>query len=418
MTCLGIGVDDNDKNSLAPRAERDNPRLVVSILLSPALSAVMTSQFATVSAAASSSAAGGASQHAWEDLGASGGANVWEKAVQEDSEGRIVVAHGAGSIVQAIRNRRRRLEQNDYAQRNKRLVRDMIRYVYVVVDASRWMRVKDPVLPPGTRLETTIAILQEFVSSFYDENPLSHLGFVLAKDGEAEILTPLSSSSKTQKMALQTVGPMVAAEGAKAGGEFSLQNCLEVAGRSLGHQPRHGSREIVVLTAALSTCDPGSILTETLPRLAQAQIRVSCLALSAELHICRKVAEETKGSMGVCLDRTHFRQWLLQQTVPPPSHRKQEGEGGGPVCDMIAMGFPTRTVAEVPALVHGDRNKTVMGRTAYTCPQCRTLVCLVAHPVPLPKTVLPRKANLSFALFLLEQRPRMPNYRPTAPSVA
>lgn len=309
--------------------------------------------------------------HVWEETG---GPN-WESAVQEDADGRIVVANGGGSIVQAIRNRRRRLEQNDYALKNKRLVRDMIRYVYIVFDASRWMRTKDPVLPPGTRLDVTIGLLQEFIQAYYDENPLSHLGFVLVKEGEAEILTTLSSNTKSQKLALQSVGPMVAAESGSAtrvaGGEFSFQNGLEVAGRSLGHQPRHGSREIVVVTAALSTCDPGSILTETLPRLQQANIRVSCFALAAELYICRKVAEETKGSMGVCLDKAHFREWLLQQTVPPPSFRKDFSQGQGPVCDMIAMGFPTRTLAEVPALVHGDRNKTVMGRTAFNCPQCQ-----------------------------------------------
>lgn len=316
----------------------------------------------------SSSAPLGSAAHAWEDAGGSG-ANSWETAVQEDADGRLVVAHGAAGIVQAIRNRRRRLEQNDYALRNKRLVRDMIRYVYVVLDASRWMRTKDPVLPPGTRLETTLGLLQEFIHAYFDDNPLSHLGFVLVKDGEAEILTPLSSNAKTHRTALQTVGPMVATEAAAraTGGEFSLQNGLEVAGRSLGHQPRHGSREIVVLTAALSTCDPGSILTETLPRLQQAHIRVSCLCLAAEVHILRKMADETAGSLGVCLDKAHARAWLRQQTVPPP--RRHAGER---TCEMMAMGFPTRTVKPVPVPIHGDRHKTVFGRTAFLCPQCRT----------------------------------------------
>jgi transcription initiation factor TFIIH subunit 2 len=312
----------------------------------------------------------GGPAHAWEDTGGSG--NTWETAVQEDADGRLVVANSAGSIVQAIRNRRRRLEQNDYSLRNKRLVRHMIRYVYVVLDASRWMRSKDPVLPPGTRLETALDLLQEFVLAYFDENPLSHLGFILVKGGEAEILSPLSSNGNAHKSALRSVGPIVASEvSARAsGGEFSLQNGLEVAGRSLGHQPRHGSREIVVVTAALATCDPGSILTSTLPRLKQANVRVSCFALAAEMHICRKIAEETKGSMGVCLDKAHCREWLRQQTVPPPSARKP----GTPSCDMIPMGFPKRTISEVPGPIHAGRNKTVFGRTAYSCPQCRTYI--------------------------------------------
>lgn len=300
--------------------------------------------------------------HSWE-----ASSNVWDSAVQEDENGNIVVASG-DTLAQTIRKRRKRAEQNDYSQRNRRVVRDMIRYVYVLIDGSRWMRQKDPALPGGTRFEVTIAQLQQFVMEYYDQNPLSHLGFVLLKNGEAEILTQLSGSSKTHKVALESLAQLTASEAPSAGGEFSLQNALEVAGRSLGHQPRHGSREIVVLTAALSTCDPGFILTETLPKLRQAKIRVSCFALAAELYICRKLAEETAGTMGVCLDRQHYRDWLLGQCVPPPAHKQPFTEVA---CEMIQMGFPTRTVSEVPELIHATRETTILARTAYTCPQCQ-----------------------------------------------
>ena len=253
--------------------------------------------------------------HAWEDTGE----HSWETAVQEDAEGNIILADRA-SAAEAIRRRRKRLEQTDYAQRGRRVVRDMIRYLYVIVDASRWMRQKDPVLPPGTRLDVTLNLLQEFVQEYYDQNPLSHLGFVLVRNGEAEILTPLSSSSKAHKVALQSVSQLAASEGPNKGGEFSLQNGLEVAGRSLGHQPRHGSREIVVLCAALSTCDPGNILVDTFLASSRLGIRVSAFALAAEMHVCRRVAEDTGGVMGVCLDKAHYRDWLLTgQCVPPPA---------------------------------------------------------------------------------------------------
>lgn len=304
--------------------------------------------------------------HTWE----AGGKHIWE-GVQEDEQGRIIVSQG-DSLSDLIRKRRKRIEQNDYSQRNRRVVRDMIRYVYVVLDASRWMRVKDPVLPPGTRLDVTVQMMKDFVNEYYDQNPLSHLGFVMVKGGEAELLTPLSSSPKTHKLALQSVAQLAASEPPNAGGEFSLQNGLQVAGRSLGHQPRHGSREIVVVTSALSTCDPGSIMQETLPKLKRSGIRVSCFALAAELHICRKLAQETAGTMGVCLDKAHFREWLVGgQSVPPPATKagdRASNAGGG--CEIISMGFPTRTSSEVPSLVHATREKTLMARTAYTCPQC------------------------------------------------
>lgn len=71
----------------------------------------------------------GATTHTWEETG---GGNLWETTVQEDADGRILVAHGE-TLAQTIRKRRKRLEQNDHSQRNRRVVRDMIRYVYVII---------------------------------------------------------------------------------------------------------------------------------------------------------------------------------------------------------------------------------------------------------------------------------------------
>lgn len=309
--------------------------------------------------------------HAWEETD---NQKAWDRAIQEDADGNIVVASG-DTVNAAIRKRRKRMALNDYAKRDKRVARDMIRYLYVLLDASRWMRQKDPMMPPGTRIQATTQLLEEFVTEFFDQNPLSYLGFVVCMKGEAEMLTPLSSSSKVHKVALQSLSQLAMSEGGpNAGGEFSLQNGIELVGRSLGHQPRHGSREIVILTAALSSCDPGYILTDTIPKIERANIRVSCFALSAELHICRRLTELTGGAMGVCLDKAHFREWLTNQTVPPPSTDADKQR----VCEMVKMGFPTRTSTELPQLVHATREKAVLSCTSYTCPQCQ------AHNLELP----------------------------------
>lgn len=135
-----------------------------------------------------------------------------------------------------------------------------------------------------------------------------------------------------------------------------------------------------------------------------ANVRVSTLALSAEMHVCRKLAEETGGVIGVSLDKAHFRDWLLGQCVPPPTH----GASNAPqtskfACDMVQMGFPTRISSgkflisqnffffmsflvtkiivfsfllpfffkDVPTLVHASQDTTLLARTAYTCPQCQ-----------------------------------------------
>ena len=48
-----------------------------------------------------------------------------------------------------------------------------------ILDASRWMREKDPILPPGTRLDVTLQMILKFVEEYYDQNPLSHFGFIV-----------------------------------------------------------------------------------------------------------------------------------------------------------------------------------------------------------------------------------------------
>ena len=163
--------------------------------------------------------------------------------MQEDAAGNLVsLGGGPRSLAAQIRRRRRRLAATDLARSQRRLVRHLIRHVYVVLDASAWSREKDPALPPArTRLETTLGVARDFVGEFYDQNPLGHLGVVLCQDGEATLLTSLGGSPKKHVLALTAAGVAAAKRtGRGVGGEFSLQNGLEVAGRSLGHAPRHG----------------------------------------------------------------------------------------------------------------------------------------------------------------------------------
>jgi len=189
----------------------------------------------------------------------------------------------------------------------------------------------------------------------------------------------------------------------------------------LGYAPRYGSREIVVITSALSTCDPGDILGETLPRLLRAGIRVSTVALQAELHVCKTLADRTGGLAGVCLDRRHLRDLVMGHAVPPPVNARQLNEdedadadhddnsrnnaNGQPqmICEFVTMGFPSREGGDVPTLVHNtggagglndkhgggggavafainpaaadDRRSNRLisfARSGYVCPRCRS----------------------------------------------
>ena len=259
-----------------------------------------------------------------------------------------------------------------------------------------------------------------FVLEYYDQNPLGHLGIVLVREGEAEMLTTLGGSPKRHTLALGAalLNEMKRGGMENIGGEFSLQNGIEVAGRSLGYAPRYGSREIVVVTSALATCDPGDILMETLPRLLHAGIRVSTVSMQAEMHICKRLADETGGLAGVCLDGRHLRDLIMGHAIPPPvsaSHledgddiatsnangdnsqhpHQQEHEL---VCEFVTMGFPSKDGGDVPTLVHstggvasnGNNNNgafsinpaavddrrnnrlIAFARTGYVCPRCRS----------------------------------------------
>ena len=311
----------------------------------------------------------------------------------------------------------------------------MLRHLYLVLDCSRWSREKDSALNNKLRLEIMIRLSMEFVNEYYDQNPLGHLGICLVREGECEMLTTLGGSPKRHTLALSAAlidemkrSQRRTEQDAAIGGEFSLQNGIEVAGRSLGYAPRYGSREIIVVTSALATCDPGDILGETLPRLKHAGIRVSTVSMQAEMHICKRLADETGGLAGVCLDGRHLRDLIMAHAIPPPvnaAHDVHDVDGGDDtnngdnntntngaqheknnelICEFVTMGFPSKDGGDVPTLVHSTGGGAAFGntnnnnnnnnavfsinpataddrrsnrliafaRTGYVCPRCRS----------------------------------------------
>jgi transcription initiation factor TFIIH subunit 2 len=265
----------------------------------------------------------------------------------------------------------------------------MIRYIYIVLDLSEAMYEKDAGLgygPNKTRLDVMLQLASDFANEYYDQNPLSHLGIVICKNGEAEVLSLLTGSKRSTLTAIGALkegvsSGLISGGSGKNAGEFSLQNGIEVAGRSLGHMPKHGSREILVIVGALSTCDPGDVLVDSLPRLLGASIRVSCLAMCAEMHICRKISETSGGVMGVAMHGRHLKDLLMNFIAPPPALKNDDRDEGMHSCEFVAMGFPTRLTEDLPALIYAvsstgsgsvtKDNKLFFGRTFFVCPRCK-----------------------------------------------
>jgi len=324
----------------------------------------------------------------WVMTNAGSYANTWSQ-IDEDEEGNLLLNNHAlsSSTSQAdqIRIRRKRLAKMDHAQTSRRIRRDMIRYVYLMMDLSEAMFEKDSALGTGyssdavvhrKRIEVALDLLQELVGEYFHQNPLSHLGIIICANGEAQLLSPLSGNKRNALSAIGAIRDGIVSSGRskKDAGVFSLQNGLRVAGLSLGFMPEYGSREIIALIASLSTCDSGDII-ETLNELQKSRIRVNCLSFCAELHVCKKICEQTGGIMAVALDGRHLRDTLMGLVTPPPvllDIYKTE-----PTCEFIAMGFPTRDTDENATLIHPAitakrESKLLFARTGYVCPQCKS----------------------------------------------
>ncbi len=65
----------------------------------------------------------------------------------------------------------------------------------IIVDLSRAASIGD--MRPN-RLAVMSGVLQGFIRKFFDENPLSHLGIIVMRDGIAQRLTDMAGSPVSQ----------------------------------------------------------------------------------------------------------------------------------------------------------------------------------------------------------------------------
>ena len=60
------------------------------------------------------------------------------------------------------------------------------------------------------------------------------------------------------------------------------------------HLPTHSSREILIIYGSLTTVDPSNI-HDTLDSCVKDKVRISVVALAAEMKICRDLCDKTGG---------------------------------------------------------------------------------------------------------------------------
>lgn len=277
--------------------------------------------------------------------------------VQEDEAGSL-----QGAVEDLIaRGRRRRLLAPAAAIR-----RTIIRHLVLLLDLSSAMMDRD--MRP-TRFDLMLQYAREFINEWFDQNPLGQIGVVGMRAGIGERIGEMSGNPQDVLKAISERHKLEPA------GEPSLQNAIEMARASMSHLPTHSSREIIIIFGSLTTCDPGNI-HDTLSDCVKDRIRISVVALAAEMKICRELCDKTGGQFGVALNEGHFKD-LLFELIPPPAQRVVARAAGGPpanpAADLMMMGFPTRLPDTSPPSLCVCHSQ--MKSEGFLCPRCSAKVC-------------------------------------------
>ncbi|XP_013143875.1 PREDICTED: general transcription factor IIH subunit 2 [Papilio polytes] len=295
-------------------------------------------------------------EYRWE----TGYEKTWE-AIKEDEDGLV-----EGLVAEFAQKAARK----SAAPRKGPVRLGMMRHLLVAIDCSEAMNCPD--IKP-LRFLCTLKLLEKFVEEFFDQNPLSQLGIIAMKNKRAERITELSGNIRKHIKAVQSLTNLALV------GEPSLQNTLELAGRILRPLPGHASRELLVLFASLTTCDPGDIVP-TIQGLKTDGIRCSVIGLAAEVRICKKLCQDTGGEYGVVLDDVHYRSLLLEHTSPPPRARALDA-------GLVKMGFPHTPPPNTQSDPSGNADPPItvcmchleegegVGGEGHLCPQCRSKYC-------------------------------------------
>ncbi|XP_063051164.1 general transcription factor IIH subunit 2 [Engraulis encrasicolus] len=281
----------------------------------------------------------------------------------------------------------------------------MMRHMFVVVDTSRTMDDHD--LKPN-RLTSTLKLLEFFVDEYFDQNPISQIGFITTKNKRADKLTELAGNPKKHINALKKTKDTTCL------GEPSLYNAMNLAMQTLKHMPGHTSREVLIIMSSLTTCDPANIY-ELIKTLKELKIRVSVIGLSAEVRVCTFITRETGGTYNVILDESHFRELLMSHVKPPPASCSSE-------CSLIRMGFPQHIISSMtdqdakPSFSMAHLETTEGGAElslgGYYCPQCRAkytelpVECKVCGLTLVSAPHLARSFHHLFPLDAFQENPR------------
>lgn len=298
------------------------------------------------------------------DLKGTNGGYSWEDEyqrswdiVKEDEAGSL-----AGIVSGLIESKKRRIIKNVTP-----FQRGIIRNLILVIDLSSSMMEKD--LRPN-RHSLTIANAMQFITEFFDQNPISQLGIIVMRNGIAQLVSQVSGNPQDHLDALKSIKKL------EPKGDPSLQNALEMARGLLLHVASHCTREVLVVFGSLLSIDPGNI-HKTVKSLVEEKVRVKIIGLSAQVSICKEICKKTnfndESSYKVILNEYHFKELLMEAVVPLPVNKVNKS------FTLVKMGFPSRISENTPSFCSCHSKLTYGG---YVCPNCKSKVCSLPAVCP------------------------------------
>lgn len=228
-----------------------------------------------------------------------------------------------------------------------------------------------------TRYLLTLRYTSEFITEFFEQNPISQLGIIGMRDGLAIRISDISGNPNDHISRLQKLR----AEDPK--GQPSLQNALDMARAALFHAPTHTTREVLLIFGSLLSSDPGDI-HDSIRALASSHITCTVIGLAAQVAICKTLVDRTNPSLptsqtyNVALNEQHYRELFMRATTPPTTqHTTSQEDSVKP--SLLMMGFPSRIVEPVPTLCACHSKPT---RGGYLCSRCSSKVCALPTSCP------------------------------------
>jgi transcription initiation factor TFIIH subunit 2 len=303
---------------------------------------------------------------------------AWEKAYERTWESVIEDEEGFLQVDSISRRRDEKAVRNASSSNAISSVLGLLRHVFIILDVSKAMLASDY---KPTRAEAVRVAVKDFIKEFFDENPISSLGIIVTKDSQAvqisemsfnpkrhldnidEFFNPLSSNSSQKGPSILSSTPS---------GEMTIQGSIEMALKILSFIPSYGTREIIFIHGAHSTCDVGNIY-DTILWLKKSNVQVSVCSLPGEVYIASLIAKETRGKYFVPENYDALYKFLLLLCKPlPKSSYQNEIEGA---FKMFHVGFPQLLMNDPGLCVCHNQLRD----RAYVCPRCNSRQCEIPN---------------------------------------